>query len=281
MGFAGLRFGPDGRVAWGEIWTSFCDLALAGGPPHRGSLLEPPPPEEVRADPNRYREVVIEIARGIWLTTGLPVLLEAAPGWVAVDCLSEEMAAWLCRAVIAENVFARQARHLLSLPAGPRYRLEKEIKNVVVTLAKTCHYWTRHMAASNQAEAASIMGGRPGGNALLEPATPEEARARSEDYRVAAQRTLHAVREVVGFSEVTSQSPGWVGWRCADEMMAAWIMRALIAENIVARREGDVLFLPVLLSHPEEEATGRMIDTLARIVRLWAFHASRKRLADG
>ena len=33
MGSAGLKYGPDGKVAWNEIWGSFCDLAMAGGPP--------------------------------------------------------------------------------------------------------------------------------------------------------------------------------------------------------------------------------------------------------
>ena len=32
---ADLQYGDDGRVAWDEMWTDFCDLALAGGPPHR------------------------------------------------------------------------------------------------------------------------------------------------------------------------------------------------------------------------------------------------------
>src|SRR5579875_3125004 len=41
MGSAGLVFAPNGRVAWDEIWGSFCDLAMAGGPPHRGTLLQP------------------------------------------------------------------------------------------------------------------------------------------------------------------------------------------------------------------------------------------------
>ena len=36
MGSAALRFDREGRVAWNEIWTSFCDLAMAGGPPHKG-----------------------------------------------------------------------------------------------------------------------------------------------------------------------------------------------------------------------------------------------------
>ncbi|MEO0562186.1 MAG: cation diffusion facilitator family transporter, partial [Chloroflexota bacterium] len=38
MGAAGIVFDNDGNAAWNEIWTDFCDLALAGGPPHRGSL---------------------------------------------------------------------------------------------------------------------------------------------------------------------------------------------------------------------------------------------------
>src|SRR4051812_24739333 len=41
MKSAGLKYGLDGKVAWNEIWGSFCDLAMAGGPPHKGSLLEP------------------------------------------------------------------------------------------------------------------------------------------------------------------------------------------------------------------------------------------------
>ena len=35
MGSAGLRYRGDGRVAWDEMWGSFCDLAMAGGPPHK------------------------------------------------------------------------------------------------------------------------------------------------------------------------------------------------------------------------------------------------------
>jgi len=30
------------------------------------------------------------------------------------------------------------------LPAGPAFRLDKEIKNVITVVAKTHHYWTEH-----------------------------------------------------------------------------------------------------------------------------------------
>src|SRR5262245_3850910 len=58
MGSATLRFSRDGRVAWNEMWASFCDLAMAGGPPHKGTLLEPGARAEIDAQPDRYRTVV-------------------------------------------------------------------------------------------------------------------------------------------------------------------------------------------------------------------------------
>src|SRR5207249_3055903 len=54
MGSAPMRYTNNGQVAWDEMWTDFCDLALAGGPPHRDSLLEPVTPDEARADPEAY-----------------------------------------------------------------------------------------------------------------------------------------------------------------------------------------------------------------------------------
>ena len=106
MGSAGLKYGPDGRVAWDEIWTTYCDLALAGGPPHRGELLEPVSLAEVEAEPDRYETVVAEIARAVKSTTGKLVVSGYMPGWVGIQCESMEEAAWLQFAVTAENVSA-------------------------------------------------------------------------------------------------------------------------------------------------------------------------------
>jgi len=47
MRSAPLKFDADGQVAWGDIWQSFCDLAMAGGPPHKGTLLRPGTPADV------------------------------------------------------------------------------------------------------------------------------------------------------------------------------------------------------------------------------------------
>ena len=147
MSAAPLQFDADGRVAWDQVWQGFCELALAGGPPHRGSLLEAPVRAEVLAEPARQAEVLRELERGVSAITRLEVLRDAAPGWIGVVCASEAMAIWLLRAIVVENVMARREGAVLYLPAGPAFRLEHEIRNIVTALAKTHHYWLEHVAA--------------------------------------------------------------------------------------------------------------------------------------
>jgi sirohydrochlorin cobaltochelatase len=147
MGAAGLQRTADGAVAWDAMWQGFCELGLAGGPPHRGTLLEPAAREDVLADPARHAEVLREIARGIRMVTGLDTI-EGPPGWVGVVCASEPMAIWLMRAIVVENVLARREGAVLYLPAGPRFALDGEIRNVVTAVAKTHHYWQQHVRES-------------------------------------------------------------------------------------------------------------------------------------
>ena len=104
MGSAGLKYAADGQVAWNEMWATFCDLAMAGGPPHKGALLEAGTRGAVDAAPERYDEVVEEICRGITMVTDLGAYPAPVPGWVHVDCFSEAMAGWLLRAIVMENV---------------------------------------------------------------------------------------------------------------------------------------------------------------------------------
>jgi sirohydrochlorin cobaltochelatase len=151
MGAGPLELDPDGRVAWDRTWQGFCELALAGGPPHRGTLLEAPSRQEVEADPSRHADVLEELARAIRLVTGLEAVVDGAPGWIGVVCESEAMAIWLIRTIVVENVMVRREGRVLYLPAGPRFTLAGEIRNVVTALAKTHHYWTQHVAALGRA----------------------------------------------------------------------------------------------------------------------------------
>jgi sirohydrochlorin cobaltochelatase len=41
-------------------------------------------------------------------------------------------------------VLARRESAVLYLPAGPRFAVDAEIRNVVTAVAKTHHYWVEH-----------------------------------------------------------------------------------------------------------------------------------------
>src|SRR4029453_3099039 len=84
-------------------------------------------------------EMLAEMRRGIWETTGL--YAEPASGLLSRTCGSSTMAAWLCAAIILENVEARVEEDRLLLPAGPGYTLKDEVKSIITGIAKTHHYW--------------------------------------------------------------------------------------------------------------------------------------------
>ena len=145
MGSAQIHTDKFGEVAWDEIWTSFCDLALAGGPPHRGRLLEAITAEQANKDISAYDVVVREIRRGIEMVTGLETIESEVLGWIGVVCDDEAMAIWLMRAIIVENVMVRREGSVVFLPAGPDFRVKKEIMNFITSVAKTVHYWRAHL----------------------------------------------------------------------------------------------------------------------------------------
>ena len=152
MGSAPFVYDLTGRPHWAGMWESFCELALFGGPPHRGPesalrVNEGTFPASRRRKPRRGAfDAVAEIRRGIEETTGLPTA-PAEPGWLGVACESARMAAWLCAVIILENVDARADGQTLLIPASDEYRLEDEVKSVITVVAKTHHYWRAHARA--------------------------------------------------------------------------------------------------------------------------------------
>ena len=148
----------DGRPDWRSMWTTFCDLALHGGPPHRGTdaaLREP------AAGSGSDPAVVAEMRRGIWETTGLFAELQS-PVWLAVTCRSRTMAEWLAAAIALENVTARVEADRVLLPAGPGFRVEDQVKSVVTVMAKTHHYWIAHARVAARSDRTAEAAGRHG-----------------------------------------------------------------------------------------------------------------------
>lgn len=238
MGSAPLKYDAEGQVAWDQMWGSFCDLAMAGGPPHKGTLLEPGKEVDIDAEYGRYDSAAEEICRGIRMVTGLRSYLSPTPGWVCVTCLGDAMAGWLHRAIVMENVAARRRGAVLELPVAPHFRLEKEIKNVITVIAKTCHYWLGHMPREQQQAIAELFVTMAGESPLLEPDLS------SHDDEQCGRVAILIQRET-GLQQSNHRYPGWVGVECPSIRAAVWMMRALVASNVLSRREGTTLFVPI------------------------------------
>jgi sirohydrochlorin cobaltochelatase len=254
MGSAGLKYDSDGQVAWNDMWATFCDLAMAGGPPHKGTLLEPASQAEIDAEPSRYTAVVQEICRGIDLAADLPAEPSPSAGWVAVPCYSDGMAGWLLRAIVMENVAAWCDGNMLYLPAGPGYRLEKEIKNVVTVIAKTAHYWLGHVPRVQQRSIANLFTEMAGESPLVEPARVGEVS--NETLRDLSGRLTVKAQDGAGLRRSHHRYANWLGLKCPTVRTAIWMMRGLVASNILSRREATVLFVPV---NPVRDPNGEIV----------------------
>jgi sirohydrochlorin cobaltochelatase len=238
MRSAGLKYDSAGNVAWDQIWGSFCDLAMAGGPPHKGTLLEPGTDRDIDAQFDRYNEVAEEICRGVSMVTALRAYVSPTPGWIRVTCLGDAMAGWLTRAIVMENVAARRQGSILELPAAPHFRLEKEIKNVVTVAAKTCHYWIGHIPREQQQAIADLF------------------------------MTLAAESPCVEPDFSMERTAGWRPVECGNVHTSVWMMRALVAHNVLSRREGTVLLVPV---NRATDPDGTLVsNALARVQQLAA-----------
>jgi hypothetical protein len=221
------------------MWQSYCDLAMAGGPPHKGRLLGPGSADEISAMPGDYLDVIEELGRGITLASELPADDSPNLGWIRVQCHSEAMAGWMLRAITMENVSTRAAGAVLELPADPHFRLEKEIKNVITVIAKTCHYWLGHIPREQQDAISELFLTMAEEAPLLEPDRSGLDTA-SLRRRVAAR-----LQEQTGLASSTEPPGGWLGVQCPDVGAAVWMMRALVAHNVLSRREGSMLLVPV------------------------------------
>jgi hypothetical protein len=267
MRSAGLKYDDDGKVAWNQIWQSFCDLAMAGGPPHKGALLEPGRQPDIAAEPDRYQAAAEEICRGIMMAALLDAEPSPVAGWVRVTCLSETMARWLIRAITMENVAVRAEGLLLDLPAAPHFRIDREIKNVVTVITKTSHYWLEHMPRSQQRAIASLLARMDAESPLIVPELTADG-SRSASASDLSARIAAAVQRDSALAPSTRSYAGWCGVECPSVRSAVWMMRALVGFNVLSRREGTVLFVPV---NPASDPGGdRVAQSVIRVRRLAA-----------
>ena len=264
MGSAALKYDENGRVAWDQIWGSFCNLAMAGGPPHKGTLLLPGSLKEIEAEPAKYRDVVEETCRGIRMACDLAVDESASPGWIQLHCETDAMAEWMLRAIAVENVAVRRKDESVLLPVAPHYRLEKEVKNVVTVSAKTSHYWLYHMSRQQHRAIGELFTRLNYKTPLLEPSCGD-ASGNPEANLSLSQRISDCVYAATGLPRSHHNYRDWIGVDCPSVNAAVWMMRALIASNVLSRRENTTLFIPLDSVHdPEGSEVTKRLETVHR-----------------
>jgi len=135
-----------------------------------------------------------------------------------------------------ENVSVRARGAAIELPASPSYRLAREIKNVITVAAKTCHYWQGHIPPAERFEIADLLEDMCAETPLLEP-----------EHGVAPLSADHYAEraKATGLGPAARVYAGWMGLECPSVRAALWMMRMLVADNVLARREEAALFVPV------------------------------------
>lgn len=267
MGSAALKYDANGRVAWDQIWGSFCNLAMAGGPPHKGTLLLPGSLEEIAEAPERYRDVVEETCRGVRLVCDLAVDKSPFPGWIQLHGESDTMAQWMLRAIVVENVSVRRKGKSVLLPVGPHYRIEKEIKNVVTVSAKTSHYWLNHMSRQQHRTIGDLFVRLNARTPLLEPTCGDVSGGPEANLSI-SQRVSAGVYAATGLPRSHHVYREWVGVDCPTVNAAVWMMRALIASNVLSRRENKTLFIPLdSAQDPDGNEVTKRLEIVHRLAK--------------
>ena len=66
--------------------------------------------------------------------------------------------------------------------------------------------------------------------------------------------------------QAAGRSGAWLGLECPGVRAAVWMMRMMVTVNVLSRREGAVLFVPL---HPAVDSDGEIVvSSLALVHRL-------------
>jgi sirohydrochlorin cobaltochelatase len=155
-------------------------------------------------------------------------------------------------------VSARREHLALYLPASPAYRIEKEIKNVITVVAKTCHYWFDHIPKLQKWDIGQLFARIEAESLLIQPAL-FDPRDFDECKRL-SDKVVEAIRSATGLKASNQEYVDWVGTECSDIHKAIWLMRTTVVNNVVSRREGTTVFMPVNpVTDPEGETVLRTV----------------------
>ena len=220
------------------MWGSFCDLAMAGGPLHKGALLGPGRESAIDGDFDRYDEGPKKLPRHpAGPVCGLRRHRTRAGGAChAGRCDGRVAAARHRHGERRRPAAGRDARPARRAAVPPR----KEIQNVITVVAKTCHYWVGHVPRAQQQAIGELFLRMDDEAPLVEPALPAAAPAPRRRGALAG-----VIARGTGLRRGGAATAGWLGVECGSVRAAVSMMRALVASNVLARREATMLCVPV------------------------------------
>jgi hypothetical protein len=92
-----------------------------------------------------------------------------------------------------------------------------------------------------------------------------------ESYEALACTIADMAGAATGMGRSVHRYAGWLGFECPDVQTAIWMMRALVASNILSRREETTLFVPV---NPAMDPEGVYAGQL--LIQIHGFAVTRK-----
>jgi hypothetical protein len=125
---------------------------------------------------------------------------------------------------------ARCEGKTLELPAGPAYRIEKEIKNVITAVAKTCHYWQDHTGLAHQRMVGDLFSAITAESPLIQPALIGHDFKDTMDPQP-GRSIAERIEEKAGMKPWVIPCNAWVGMVCPSVKSAIWMMRGLVVSN--------------------------------------------------
>ena len=266
MGSAGLKYGADGQVAWDEMWGASAIWRWPAGRRTRARCSSRLARGDRRASRSLRRGRRRDLPRHHDGDRS-PRASVADPGWVRVTCFSDAMAGVAAaRHRDGERVGARAAARPSICRPRPASGSKRRSRTSSPSSPRPATTGSGHMPREQQRAIADLFAAHGGG-----VATHRSGRRREDGARASAPEGLsRAIERETGWKAAHHQYRGWLGVECSTVKAAIWMMRMMVASNVLSRREGTVLFLPV---NDVSDAGGEIVTRL--LTRVHRFAAAR------
>jgi sirohydrochlorin cobaltochelatase len=106
------------------------------------------------------------------------------------------------------------------------------------------------------------------GDMLLAPSNPDTS---SDNYHFAVTEIARGIWEVAELTAVPA-IPGWLEILCHSGSQARWLAEAILEENVQARHEGQLLFVPVGDQFRLKQEIKNVITAVAKTTHYWQEH---------